>query len=389
VSKELLPGTYTFRMEYVDGRVDKQQNISENAEVVFNTINTKIALKDSNGNGLEGGLVKYSRSSWTTVGNTAENGEVSKELLPGTYTFRMEYMDGRVDKQQNISENAEVIFNTVLTRVIVKNSNGQLMGNALVKYSRTYWSNIAFTAQNGEVTKELLPNTYVFRAEYSNVRKDKQQNISENNIVEVVIDAVVTTPSVTTTPPVTTTKVTTTTATTTAVSNTTTEPVQTTSPPTTTTETTTSQSNNVIVVSNVNELRATENLTKQGNVTVLIKDGVYDLTKGLWLTGENITYKSMSGDRDAVILKGNFQASHIFWITNDNVTIQDVTIGEVNNHGIQVHSEMGASNVTIKNVRFYNIKEQMIKGSGSQSEVYSENCIVEDCLFEFTSGDTI
>lgn len=131
---------------------------------------------------------------------------------------------------------------------------------------------------------------------------------------------------------------------------------------------------------------ATVNSTKSGNITVLIEDGTYEMSNGLWLTGEHITYKSKSGNRDKVILKSSFKASHIFWITSKYVTIKDISIGEVNNHAIQVMGERGASYTHIKNVRFFDIKEQMLKGSASSADIYSEGGIVENCLFEFTQG---
>ncbi len=144
----------------------------------------------------------------------------------------------------------------------------------------------------------------------------------------------------------------------------------------------------VIVVSNITELMATESSTKKGNVTVLIKDGEYKLSKGLCITGDNVTYASYSGKRDAVILNGDFSASHIFWVMSDNVTIKDMTLGRVNNHAIQIHGELDADNTVVKNVRFFDIKEQFIKGSFSQSSVsYSDDCIVEDCFFEFTGNE--
>ena len=141
-----------------------------------------------------------------------------------------------------------------------------------------------------------------------------------------------------------------------------------------------------ITVKNVEELIATEAATKAGNVTVLIEDGTYEMPKGLWLIGKQLTYKSKSGNRDKVILKGNFKASHIFWVTNDNVTIQDISIGEVNNHAIQIHSEKDADFLTVKNVRFFDVKEQMLKGSASKEAIFSDYCVVENCLFEFTQG---
>lgn len=53
--------------------------------------------------------------------------------------------------------------------------------------------------------------------------------------------------------------------------------------------------NTELIVSSVEELMATAQSTKSGNVTVLIADGTYILTDRLWITGENITYRSQSG----------------------------------------------------------------------------------------------
>lgn len=147
-----------------------------------------------------------------------------------------------------------------------------------------------------------------------------------------------------------------------------------------------SKARKVIIVKNISELMATEKAVKAGNVTVQIEDGTYILTKGIWIAGENVTFESKSGNRDKVILTGKFKASHIFWITTDHVTIQNISIGEVNNHAIQVHSELDADHAVIRNVRFFDTKEQMLKGSGSSSDKYSDDCLVENCLFEFTKG---
>lgn len=140
----------------------------------------------------------------------------------------------------------------------------------------------------------------------------------------------------------------------------------------------------VLEVDSVQELMWTVDTCKEGNVTILIADGTYIVPNGLWITGNNITYKSKSGNRDSVILKGAFKTSHIFWISSDYVTIQDLTLGEVNDHGIQILSEKDADHTLVKNVRFYDIKEQMLKASGNLSNAYSDYTRIEGCLFEFT-----
>ncbi len=150
--------------------------------------------------------------------------------------------------------------------------------------------------------------------------------------------------------------------------------------------------NREIVVTNVSELMATVYSTKEGNVTVLIKDGEYKLTDRLWLTGSNITYKSLSGNRDSVIIKGAGMNGNIGWIfsvAGSDFTVQDLSLGEVKYHGVQVHGELNADNINIVNVRFFNINQQMIKGSYNKSNTpqnHSDNGLIENCLFEYTSG---
>ncbi len=61
---EILPGIYKFRMNYGVGQQDIKQDISQNATVLFKTIDTQVKLQTSDGVGLEGGNVKYARYSW-------------------------------------------------------------------------------------------------------------------------------------------------------------------------------------------------------------------------------------------------------------------------------------------------------------------------------------
>ncbi len=146
-----------------------------------------------------------------------------------------------------------------------------------------------------------------------------------------------------------------------------------------------------IRVSNVQELMATVQSTKDGNKVVIIKDGVYKVTDRLYLTGNNLIYRSESGNRDNVVLKGQGMDGNVGWIfgvTGKDFAVRDLTIGEVRYHGIQVHGEANADNFYAQNVRFYNIRQQMIKGTFDKDnpEQHTDNGVVEGCLFEYTSG---
>ena len=114
---------------------------------------------------------------------------VYKELLPINYSFRMTYEFVSNDKQQNISTNPVVDFNTVLCSVKVsKTSTNEPINNAAVKYYSGAWRNLGTTNVDGITTKELLPANLSFRATLGSVSLDKQQDISVNNLVEILLN---------------------------------------------------------------------------------------------------------------------------------------------------------------------------------------------------------
>ena len=147
----------------------------------------------------------------------------------------------------------------------------------------------------------------------------------------------------------------------------------------------------VINVSNVEELMATVYSTKEGNKVVVIEDGTYEVTDRLWLTGNNLIYRSASGDRDKVILKGKGWDNSIGWIfgvAGKSFAVRDLSVGEVKYHGIQVHGELDADSFYVQNVRFFNIRQQMIKGSFDKNKpgMHCDYGVVENCLFEYTDN---
>ena len=186
--KELLPNNYSFRMTYEYGSNDKQQDIGTNPTVVFQTVNAAVQLKNSFGNLIDVGTVQYYTGAWRTFGTTT-NGAAHKELLPNNYSFRMTYEYVSNYKQQNLSTNPVVDFNTVLCSVKVsKTNNNQPLDNATAKYYSGAWRDLGTTNVSGIATKELLPKSISFRATYGNVSQDKQQDISVNNLVEILLN---------------------------------------------------------------------------------------------------------------------------------------------------------------------------------------------------------
>jgi len=184
---ELLPGTYSFKMTY-QGATEQKSNIdiTTTNPLVFNTGSEPMVVKllDSVGNGIEGGIVKYYASGWKDFGTTDVNGEVAKDLLPGTYSFKMTYA-GYTQKisNVNISTINPLIYQTVNMLVRLEDSGGNGIADGLVKYYASGWKDFGTTVSDGNTPGvELLPGTYSFKMTYEGSTEQKSSiNITTTN----------------------------------------------------------------------------------------------------------------------------------------------------------------------------------------------------------------
>ena len=148
---------------------------------------------------------------------------------------------------------------------------------------------------------------------------------------------------------------------------------------------------NVVTVNSVSSLQnaINEANTSGGNMTILIADGTYQVASTSWypyITASNVVFRSLSGNRDQVIIRGGGMLDVApntedgFNIAGNNVTIADLTIRDVGNHGIQVSGH----NLYVHNVRIQNTYQQMLKGATSAASINS--AIIQCSLFEYTDG---
>ena len=147
---------------------------------------------------------------------------------------------------------------------------------------------------------------------------------------------------------------------------------------------------NIVEVASTQEFKDAINMANNtgGSMTILIADGTYQVASTAsfpYVTADNVVFRSLSGNRDAVILTGGGMAPTSstedgFLIAGDNVTIADLTIRSVGNHAIQVSGH----GITVHNVRIQDTYEQMLKGSTSADNI--DAGLVQCSLFEYTEG---
>lgn len=176
VSKELLPGTYTFAMTY-EGTINQiVQDTTANSAVVFQTVNTTVQLKDTQGNPMESGNASYYADSWRNIGEVV-NGEISKELLPGAYTFAITYEGMINQKVQDISADNLVVFRTVDVAVQLQDFQGNSLEGGFASYYADKWRSIGYVVR-GEIRKKMLAGTYTFAMNYNGTIMESINNVA-------------------------------------------------------------------------------------------------------------------------------------------------------------------------------------------------------------------
>jgi hypothetical protein len=143
-----------------------------------------------------------------------------------------------------------------------------------------------------------------------------------------------------------------------------------------------------VLVDSVGELVGAVGAAAPGT-TILVADGVYDLA-GAYLRIEtpNVTLRSESGNREAVILDGSYATTEIVQITASNVTVADITLREAYDHPIHVVSttSAGTDGTLIYNVHVVDPGQQAIKINSVDSSHFVDDGVVACSRVELTTA---
>jgi hypothetical protein len=104
--------------------------------------------------------------------------------------------------------------------------------------------------------------------------------------------------------------------------------------------------------------------------TLLFADGTYELHGDyLWIDTPGVTIRSASGNREAVILEGNYETAEAISVAASDVTIADLTIRRVETHPIHVIPGEGGNteNTLIYNLHIIDPGQQAIKINANES----------------------
>ena len=126
-----------------------------------------------------------------------------------------------------------------------------------------------------------------------------------------------------------------------------------------------------------------------GPTTIFLNSGIYPVSSTMFINvfKPDITIRSTTGNRDDVIFEGEGMdgpgIGNGITISEDNITIADLTVRNVANHAFFVHP--GADSCLFHNVRGLDCGEQIFKASGDETLEPKNNGIIECSTFEYTT----
>lgn len=124
--------------------------------------------------------------------------------------------------------------------------------------------------------------------------------------------------------------------------------------------------------------------------TVLLEDGVWPMDQGdstsrLVFATPGVTLRSVSGNRDAVVLDGGYDTNELISIYASDVTIADLTLRRAWEHPIHVSGTTNAiTGVRLHNLRIVDPGEQGIKINPGSATGFADSGVIECTEIELT-----
>ena len=147
---------------------------------------------------------------------------------------------------------------------------------------------------------------------------------------------------------------------------------------------------NTVTADSAAEIWTAVNTAVEGD-TIYIADGTYNLAAQgyyIWIDTPGVTLRSLSGDRDAVVLDNNYQGTETITILASDVTVADITVKRARTHPIHVVSTGTADTLRTKiyNVRIVDPGQQAIKINPGSDTYFPDYGEVACCEIELTSA---
>ncbi len=137
----------------------------------------------------------------------------------------------------------------------------------------------------------------------------------------------------------------------------------------------------VIEVETVEEFFEAVEAVEPGG-TILLADGHYAMPRYIEIRTDDVTLRSASGDRDAVVLDGaESRHGELLGVTDcSGVTVADITFRNVTYNALKLNTNHDVQDVTVHNCVFHNVWQRGVK-SVRAPETPSHNGVIRYCLF--------
>lgn len=151
-----------------------------------------------------------------------------------------------------------------------------------------------------------------------------------------------------------------------------------------------------IPIASVNQLVTEIKIANKssGNITLMLKSGIYQLTKTLRIEADNISIISITGNPKDVIIQGSGMnksgsVKNLIWVGGNFFVLSGITLQKASHHLIQIAGEHDADFPTIRNCILQDSYQQLIKVSyniDNKPNNSSDFGLVENCTFQYTAG---